>query len=308
MSTAKNQAGNIQEAGGMSDLSDNRPAGTGYLIVGAKGQLGLALQAKYPAARAVDVDELDITDRTSVENFDWSGIEVILNAAAYTNVDGAETAEGRKAAEQVNVTAVGFLVEIARKHDMTLVHISTDYVFDGTKSPHREDEPFSPLSVYGSTKAEADKLVSQLPKHYILRTSWVIGEGKNFVRTMLELGKKGVNPSVVSDQIGRLTFTSELVRAIDHLLNVKAAFGTYNVSNSGDATSWAEITRAIFKQAGLPNTVTDITTAEYYKDKPGIAPRPHQSTLDLSKIQATGFNSTDWREDLKAYIDKEMRK
>src|SRR5690606_10315692 len=121
--------------------------------------------------------------------------------------------------------------------------------------------------------------------YYILRTSWVIGEGKNFVRTMLELGQKGINPSVVSDQVGRLTFTSELVRAIDHLLTSKSPFGTYNVSNDGEPTSWADITREIFSLASLPNTVTDTSTAEYYKDKENIAPRPLQSTLDLSKIK-----------------------
>ena len=188
-------------------------------IVGAKGQLGLALQQKYPGAQNADIDELDITDQKSVETFDWSGIKIILNAAAYTNVDGAETPEGRRSAWQVNAVAVGHLQQVATKLDMTLVHISTDYVFDGSKNPHTEDEQFSPLSVYGASKAAGDIAVSLAPKHYILRTSWIIGEGKNFVRTMLELGKKGVNPSVVSDQIGRLTFTSELVRAIDHLLS-----------------------------------------------------------------------------------------
>src|SRR5690606_14749816 len=126
-------------------------------------------------------------------------------------------------------------------------------------------------------------------------------------RTMLELGQKGVNPSVVSDQVGRLTFTSELVRAIDHLLTSKAPFGTYNVSNDGEPSSWADITREIFTFAGLSNTVIDTTTAEYYKAKTGIAPRPLQSTLDLSKIQSTGFASHNWKEDLKTYINNELR-
>ncbi len=284
-------------------------------IVGAKGQLGLALQAQYPDAKNADIDELDITDQNSVENFDWSGLEIILNAAAYTNVDGAETPEGRVAAWRVNADAVANLGAVAAQKDMTLVHISTDYVFDGTQSPHPENEPFSPLSVYGASKAAGDIAVSLLPKFYILRTSWVIGEGKNFVRTMLELGKKGINPTVVADQIGRLTFTSELVNAIDHLLTTTynlpptgalAPYGTYNVSNDGDSVSWAEITRAIFKQAGYGLTVTDTTTDEYYAGKPGIAPRPLQSTLDLSKLQGTGFASRDWRDDLSDYIKKEL--
>jgi dTDP-4-dehydrorhamnose 3,5-epimerase len=275
-------------------------------IVGAKGQLGLALQAKYPGAQSADIGELDITSRESVESFDWSGIKVILNAAAYTNVDGAETPEGRVAAWNVNASAVANLVRVATAHDMTLVHVSTDYVFDGTRNPHTETEPFSPLSVYGQTKAAGDITVGLTPKHYILRTSWVIGEGKNFVRTMLSLGEKGIAPTVVADQIGRLTFTSTLVGAIHHLLSTQSPYGTYNVTNSGESASWADITRQIFKLAGYKLTVTDTTTDEYYAGKPGIAPRPLQSTLDLSKIEGTGFHSTDWLNDLETYVKKEL--
>ncbi|HSX45321.1 MAG TPA: NAD(P)-dependent oxidoreductase [Candidatus Saccharimonadales bacterium] len=278
------------------------------IIVGAKGQLGLALGQKYPGAQKVDIDELDITSQAAVENYDWSGLKTILNAAAYTNVDGAETNDGRRVAWQVNAVAVANLNRIAINNGMTFVHISTDYVFDGTKSPHTETEAFAPLSVYGTSKAAGDVVVSLNPKHYILRTSWVIGEGKNFVRTMLELGQKGVNPSVVGDQIGRLTFTSELVRAIDYLLNKPAEFGTYNLSNDGKPVSWADITRAIFEDAGLDNTVTDVTTEQYYKGKDGIAPRPLQSSLDLGKIKASGFAVRDWREDLKAYVKQELSK
>lgn len=274
-------------------------------IVGANGQLGTALKDKYPGAQSADIDELNITNKDSVLGYDWSNINFILNAAAYTNVDGAETIEGRVAAWKVNATAVSYLSEVARKNDITLVHISTDYVFDGTQNPHTEIEDYAPLSVYGDSKAAGDLLVGSTPKHYILRTSWVIGEGNNFVRTMLNLGRKGINPTVVSDQIGRLTFTSELVRAIDHLINTEAPYGTYNVSNDGDSKSWADVTREIYKQAELTNSVTDTTTAEYYAGKEGIAPRPLQSTLDLSKIKSTGFSTTDWKEDLKNYIEKE---
>jgi dTDP-4-dehydrorhamnose 3,5-epimerase len=273
-----------------------------FLIIGANGQLGRALQAKYPRAQAGDIGELDITNANSVAAYDWSKVKVILNAAAYTNVDGAESAEGRVAAWKVNAQAVGYLVKAALEHNLTLVHVSSDYVFDGTKSPHEENESFSPLGVYGQSKAAGDIAVSLLPKHYVLRTSWVIGEGKNFVRTMLDLGKKGISPTVVADQVGRLTFTSELVKAVDHLLRTKAAYGTYNVSNNGDTVSWAEIARCIFKEVGFSLTITDTATAEYYAGKEGIAPRPLESALDLSKIQATGLVLTDWREDLHTYI------
>jgi dTDP-4-dehydrorhamnose 3,5-epimerase/reductase len=280
---------------------------TSIFIVGANGQLGTALKRQYPGAQSADINELDITDAKSVAGFGWSKVKIVLNAAAFTNVDGAETAEGRVSAWQVNAAAVGNLVRAALKHDLTLVHISTDYVFDGMRAPHTEDEPFSPLGVYGQSKAAGDIAVNLLPKHYLLRTSWVIGEGKNFVRTMLELGRKGVNPTVVADQVGRLTFTSELVRAIDHLLTTQAAYGTYNASNGGEAASWADITRAIFETAKLDLAVTDTTTAEYYAGKDGIVPRPLQSTLDLAKIQATGFKLTDWREDLSTYVQKELQ-
>lgn len=277
-----------------------------FFIVGARGQLGLALQAKYPNATFADIDELDITNRDSVMHFDWSNIKLLLNAAAFTNVDGAETAEGRIAAWNVNATAVGYLVEACLKHDMRLVHISSDYVFDGVQDQHAEDEPLSPLGVYGQSKAAGDLLVDVLPQHYLIRTSWVIGEGKNFVRTMLEVGQKGVSPTVVADQIGRLTFTSELVRAIDHLLTSNAPSGTYNVSNAGEPASWADITREIFKVAGFDLTVTDTSTAEYFAGKDGIAPRPLHSTLALDKIQASGFEPRDWHDDLADYIKKEQ--
>lgn len=276
------------------------------LIIGAKGQLGLALQEKYPGAQTADIDELDITDQTSVANFDWSSVRLVLNAAAYTNVDAAETMDGRVTAWRVNAEAVGYLVKAAWDHNLTLVHISTDYVFDGKTEIHSETEDFSPLSVYGASKAAGDLLVSLLPKHYILRTSWVIGEGKNFVRTMLGVGQRKISPSVVNDQLGRLTFTSELVGAINHLITQKSAPGTYNVSNDGDVVSWAEITREIFRDAGFSLRVNDVSTKDYYAGKENIAPRPACSTLNLDKIHAAGFVSHDWRADLKSYIEKEL--
>ena len=279
-----------------------------FLILGAQGQLGMALQSQYPKAIATDRDELDITSWESVSNFDWSGIDVILNAAAFTNVDGAESSEGREGAWKVNASAVSLITKVAVEHDITVVHISSDYVFDGTKAPHTEEEAFTPLGVYGQSKAAGDIAVAIAPKHYILRTSWVIGEGKNFVRTMAGLAEKNISPMVVADQVGRLTFTSTLVDAIDHLLSTNAAYGTYNVSNDGEPASWADITRAIFKELGRDDlTVTDTTTEEYFGGKPGIAPRPLQSELNLAKIKGTGLTLRDWRQDLHDYIEKEQQ-
>jgi len=277
-----------------------------FFITGANGQLGRALKAIYSDAQGADIDALDITDAAAVNNFDWSDIKIIFNAAAFTNVDGAETPEGRLAAWQVNALATANLVRVALAHGITLVHISTDYVFDGRRDWHTEDEPYSPLGIYAQTKAAGDISAGLAPKHYLLRTSSVVGQGRNFVRTMVGLAEKNVSPTVVNDQIGRLTFASELARAVDHLLSIKAPFGTYNVTNSGDPASWADITRAIFKLLGRNDlTVTNATTAEYAAGKPDVAARPLHSTLSLNKLEATGFMPIDWSKALADYLAKE---
>lgn len=278
------------------------------LIIGAYGQLGSSLREKYPAAKAVDSDILDITDREQLENFDWQGIEIIINAAGYTNVDGAETTEGRVNAWRINAEAVANLVAVAAQKDITLVHISTDYVFDGTQTPHFEDEVFSPLSVYGASKAAGDLAVSLLPKFYILRTSWVIGQGKNFVRTMIDLAEKNISPTVVNDQVGRLTFTSELTKAIDHLLATKQPYGTYSATNDGTPVSWADITMEIFRILGRNDLkVTKTSTEKYFASKEGVAPRPLNSIMDLTKLRDTGFKSRMWQDDLEHYINRELK-
>lgn len=272
-------------------------------ITGANGQLGRALQRVFSNATALSRQDLDITNKTAVDSFDWQHGSIIINAAAWTNVDGAETEEGRVASWKVNASAVSNLTRVCRKYDMTMVHISSDYVFDGTKKRHTEDEPLSPLSVYGQSKAAGDLLVEQLDNFYLLRSTWVIGEGKNFVRTMLGLAEKNISPTVVNDQIGRLTFTSELVRIIDHLLSTKAPFGTYNATNDGPLASWADITRKIFELSNHKDLiVSNTTTAEYFANKPGVAPRPLNSDMSLDKLHSTGFQSRNWEEDLRQYI------
>lgn len=279
------------------------------VIVGANGQLGRALKTKYPGAVAVSREELDIGDRSAVESFDWSKVDVILNAAAFTKVDAAETPEGREAAWKTNAVGPSHLSKLATERGITLVHVSSEYVFDGTKKPHTEDEPYTPLGVYAQTKAAGDIAVSIAPKHYLLRTSWVVGDGPNFVRTMIGLAEKNISPTVVADQIGRLTFTGTLVDAIDHLLSKQCEYGTYNVSNDGESASWADITRAIFRELSRNDlTVTDTTTEEYFASKPGTAPRPLMSELDLQKIKATGFSIRDWRDDLRECIKAEQAK
>jgi len=276
------------------------------LIIGANGQLGKALQTKYPRAIITDHSELDITDWKTIESYDWSKVDVILNAAAFTNVDGAETTEGRVAAWKTNGVAVGHLSKVATLHDLTLVHISSDYVFDGTQDNHSEDEELSPLGVYGQTKAAGDIAASITAKHYILRSTWIIGEGANFVRTMIGLAARDISPKVVNDQVGRLTFTDTIVETISVLLEKQPAFGVYNVTNDGEPASWADITRTIFKELGRSDlSVTDTTTEEYFASKPHVAPRPKQSSMNLEKIKAVGAVLRDWRDDLHAYIEAE---
>jgi dTDP-4-dehydrorhamnose 3,5-epimerase/reductase len=278
-----------------------------FLIIGAYGQLGKALQLKYSKATAVDRDQFDMTDWSMIEQYDWSNIDVILNAAAFTNVDGAETSEGRVNAWKINATAVGYLAKIASKHDKIVVHVSSDYVFDGSRSPHPEDETVAPLSVYGQAKAAGDIAASVASKHYIMRTHALIGDGPNFVRTMVGLAEKSISPTVVSDQITRLTFTHTLVEAIDHLLQTKANYGIYNLSNDGEPASWADITRLIFKELDRDDlTVTDTTTDEYFKSKPNVAPRPLKSYFDLSKIKTAGFAPSDWHSELHNYVQAEQ--
>ncbi|NYD40492.1 dTDP-4-dehydrorhamnose reductase [Nocardioides panaciterrulae] len=272
------------------------------LITGAQGQLGRALATAFPEAHAVGRHELDITDAAALAAWPWHEYAVVLNAAAYTAVDVAESAEGRPSAWAVNATAPGLLARIAREHRLTLVHYSTDYVFDGHAELHSEDEPLSPLGVYGQSKAAGDLAAATAPRHYVVRSSWVVGQGHNFVRTMRRLARTGASPRVVGDQVGRLTFADELARATRHLLETRAAYGTYNVTNGGAPTSWADIAREVFALSGRdPGDVTEISSAQYA----AVAPRPRHSVLDLSRLQAAGFDPADARSALRSYLAAE---
>jgi dTDP-4-dehydrorhamnose reductase len=183
--------------------------------------------------------------------------------------------------------------------------VSSDYVFDGTKAqPYAEDDPFAPLGVYGQTKAAGDAIASMVPRHYIVRTSWVIGDGANFIRTMNSLAERGVNPAVVDDQVGRLTFTSTIADAILHLLAVGAPYGTYNVTNGGMPASWCEIAQTVYELGGHdPARVRPVSTTEYFANATSpIAPRPRNSVLSLEKIEATGFVVPDGDSELRKYV------
>jgi dTDP-4-dehydrorhamnose reductase/dTDP-4-dehydrorhamnose 3,5-epimerase len=279
------------------------------LVLGAGGQLGKALRTAYAGDTSVefaDRSEFDLTDPASFASRNWKRYSTIINAAAYTAVDQAETEEGRRSAWALNVTAVAELSRIAVLHGLVLVHVSSDYVFDGSGETHCEDDGPAPLGVYAQTKAAGDAVVSVVPRHYIVRTSWVIGEGNNFVRTMASLAERGVTPSVVNDQIGRLTFAEDLAAGIKHLLQAGAPFGTYNVTNDGEPQSWADVAADVFELAGAKRSdVTGVSTAEYFEGK-AAAPRPLNSVLALDKIKAAGFAPVAAPQRLREYLGSSL--
>lgn len=174
---------------------------------------------------------------------------------------------------------------------------------DPKKKPIQNLTYFNPLSVYGASKAAGDFAVMRYPKHYIFRTSWVIGDGNNFVRIMASLAQKGINPTVVDDQFGRLTFSDTLAEAIFFALTNNIKFGTYNLTSFGDAVSWFDVAQEVFKLSEAnPERVSPVSTEEYFKDKDIFAPRPKNSELSLAKIEAAGFKPADWRVKLKEYL------
>jgi len=246
----------------------------------------------------------DVTDAAAVRDHDWTGADAVVNAAGWTAVDDAEDPANLAAVRAANVEAVGFLAEAAQRHGFVLVHVSSDYVFDGRHDgPIPEDLPPSPLSVYGRSKADGDARAAAVQRHYLVRPTWVVGDGRNFVRTMAELADRGVQPAVVCDQVGRPTLASDLAEGIAHLLAARAPFGTYNLTNEGDPVSWADLAAVVYEARGRSaDDVRRVTAAEYFADKPQAAPRPANSVLDLSKITATGFRPRDWREGLREYL------
>jgi dTDP-4-dehydrorhamnose reductase len=290
----------------LADVSPIGPRKT--LVIGSSGQLGLALRSVLGDAPHIEYTtretfDLSAADLSSARR--WRDYGTIINAAAYTAVDQAETADGRAAAWAANVTGVAALARVATENGLTLVHVSSDYVFDGSKSgAYLEDDAVGPLGVYGQTKAAGDAIVATVPRHFIIRTSWVIGEGRNFVRTMASLAERGIAPRVVADQIGRLTFTDDLASAIAHLLSTAAPFGIYNVSGAGEPRSWADIARTVYRVTGHdPAAVSDVTTAEYFAGVDGpVAPRPLNSVLDLGRIEATGWTPRDADAAIEAYL------
>ena len=268
------------------------------LVTGADGQLGKALRDALRNHNHVEFCSRTEFDITAPPARDWRQYQAIINTAAYNDVNGAET--DRAGAWAVNAAAPAKLATIANEHNLTLVHVSSDYIFDGQHEIHGEDEIASPLSAYGASKAAGDTAAQTTPRHYVVRTSWVFGDGGNFIATMAALARAGKKPRVVCDQRGRPTDARDLARGIMHLLDTGAPYGVYNLSSDGDTASRDEIAMAVFIGCGGdPADVTPVSSAEYGQDQ---AARPAESTLDLSKIKATGFQPSNWRASLALYL------
>ena len=266
------------------------------LVLGAGGQVGRALAAALPDATAWDRAAFDLAAPAPL-----TGWYVVVNAAAWTDVDGAEV--HRADAWRSNAAGPAALARAAREHGFVLVHFSSEYVFDGAlPRPYREDDPVAPLSAYGASKAAGDLAVQGVERRYLVRPTWVVGEGRNFVRTMLGLAARGIAPTVVDDQIGRPTFAADLAAAVATLLRDGAPFGDYHVTGGGEPASWADVARAVYRLTGADLAVTGTSTAAYFADKPAAAPRPLNSVLDTGKAAATGVAMPDWRERLAEYV------
>ncbi|GAB3029798.1 dTDP-4-dehydrorhamnose reductase [Parafrigoribacterium mesophilum] len=271
---------------------------TRYLITGAAGMLGEDLQAAFSGrdVTALSRAELDITDLDAVTAA-AAGHDVIINAAAYTKVDDAETNEDLAFA--VNATGAANLARAAAGNGARLVQVSTDYVFDGTAtSPYSEDAPLNPVSAYGRTKAAGEQLVSELHRSgtFIVRAAWLYGaHGPNFAKTMLRLASDHDTVSVVDDQIGQPTWTLDLARQVVALLDADAPAGIYHATNSGSG-SWFDFAQAVFREAGLdPARVKPTDSSHFVRP----APRPAYSVLGHESWAHTGLAPLrDWRDAL----------
>ena len=269
------------------------------LVIGKTGQVATELALLEPDARYVSRDEVDLAKPTQLAAFlKATPARAIINAAAYTAVDRAE--QERDLAMAVNGAAVGTMAEHAAAHDIPLVHISTDYVFDGQGTdPHKPDDPVAPLGVYGQSKLAGEALIRNAGgQHVILRTSWVFSaHGNNFVKTMLRLSETRNALNVVDDQIGGPTparSIAQAVLAITGALRGGQTGGTYHFAGA-PVTSWAGFARETFARAGRDVTVTGIPTTDY----PTPATRPLNSRLDCTTLETDfGIKPADWQAEL----------
>jgi dTDP-4-dehydrorhamnose reductase len=273
------------------------------MIIGAEGMLGHDLEDILSDEHDVStttIDTLDITDiDKTIKTVKNINPDVVVHAAAFTDVDGSETRADL--AYQVNALGTRNVAVACQKADSALVYICTDYVFDGTKgTPYREYDQTNPLSVYGQTKHQGEVYIRDiLDKFYIVRTAWLYGyHGPNFVTTMLNLAQKMDSISVVSDQIGSPTYTVDLAKAINQLIK-KPAYGIYHVTNS-EHCSWYEYAQQIFENAGIEIDLKPVTTEEFGSP----APRPIYSVLENYNWKMEGFPAIrSYKDALKEYME-----
>lgn len=290
------------------------------LVTGTSGQLGhdVMLELKKRGIDCLGTDRrgsdngefetaiLDITDKENVDKLlhDYRP-DAVIHCAAWTNVDGAEAEENQAAVRAVNVDGTENLAKACKNIDAKMVYISTDYVFNGKgeKPWQPDDKDYAPLNVYGQSKLDGElAVVNNLDKYFIVRIAWVFGKnGKNFVKTMLSVGKTHPEVRVVDDQIGTPTYTPDLARLlVDMILTDK--YGYYHATNEGGFISWADFTKEIFKQAGIDSKVIPVTTAEYGVS---VAARPFNSRLDKSKLVEEGFTPLPtWQDALSRYLEE----
>lgn len=279
------------------------------LITGSNGMLAQAVKAKFNTPEnnliLTDASDLDITDSDAVQKFVAKiKPDLIINCAAYTAVDQAESEP--ELAEKVNAIGPKNLALAAKANDATLVHISTDYVFGGNQplsETYSEDDAKSPTSVYGRTKLAGEEgIINNCDKYYIFRTAWLYGEGKNFVRTMLDLAKTHSEVKVVSDQHGSPTYADDLADIIAQVIAKKLPYGIYHATNQG-FTTWYDFTKKIYELANTHCQVIPISSAEY----PTPGERPKNSQLSKDKLLQYDIKIPTWEDALARYLAKETK-
>ena len=273
------------------------------LVTGAKGQLGTDLMNE-PAKRGiegigVDVEEMDITDAEACRRvIKASGADAVIHCAAYTAVDAAE--DNVELCRRINGEGTRNVAQACKEADVKLMYISTDYVFDGQGTrPWEPDDERHPLNVYGQTKYEGELAVEELSdKYFIVRIAWVFGvAGKNFIKTMLRLGKERGAVSVVDDQVGSPTYTYDLARLLVDMIQTDK-YGRYHATNEG-LCSWYEFAKEIFRQAGMDVPVTPVSSSEF----PAKATRPSNSRMSKEKLSENGFERLPaWQDALGRFL------
>lgn len=273
------------------------------LVTGVKGQLGYdvmnELAKRGHTGIGVDVEEMDITDAAKVEQvIKESEVEAVIHCAAYTAVDAAE--DNAELCHKINAEGTENIAKVCKELDLKMIYISTDYVFNGEGTrPWEPDDEREPLNVYGQAKYEGELAVEKyLEKYYIVRIAWVFGvNGKNFIKTMLNLSETHDELSVVNDQIGSPTYTYDLAKLLVDMVETDK-YGRYHATNEGLCT-WYEFATEIFRQAGKEITVHPVTSDQF----PSKARRPHNSRMSKDKLEANGFDRLPtWQDALNRYL------